>query len=390
MSPTEALVSYDPLGFYEDPYPIYRELRDAAPVYHNESRGAWVLSRYADVQAAARDAQAFSSHHATDIPEFSFGPGDFLDQDPPRHDALRQILRQHFLPKRLKLHEPEVRRRVERLLDALLAAGEGDFSHEFAQRLPLLMISHLFGVPASDQPLLENWFVRIVERVPGQEGEPADVAVASNEMERYVELAVAERMRQPRDDVLGALAGAIAAGELEPEEIFGLSRLLLIAGVHTTSTLIANSLLLLRERPADREMLRRSPELITGAIEELLRFDSPVQWLGRRTTRAVQVHDTLIPAGQPVVLLWASANRDGRRFENPDTLDLTRRPEHHMAFGQGIHFCLGAPLARLEARVALEILFRRVRDYQITGPVERLFTHNERGVARLPLAVQPF
>jgi cytochrome P450 len=390
MSPTEALVSYDPLGFYEDPYPIYRELRDAAPVYHNESRGAWVLSRYADVQAAARDAQAFSSHHATDIPEFSFGPGDFLDQDPPRHDALRQILRQHFLPKRLKLHEPEVRRRVERLLDALLAAGEGDFSHEFAQRLPLLMISHLFGVPASDQPLLENWFVRIVERVPGQEGEPADVAVASNEMERYVESAVAERMRQPRDDVLGALAGAIAAGELEPEEIFGLSRLLLIAGVHTTSTLIANSLLLLRERPADREMLRRSPELITGAIEELLRFDSPVQWLGRRTTRAVQVHDTLIPAGQPVVLLWASANRDGRRFENPDTLDLTRRPEHHMAFGQGIHFCLGAPLARLEARVALEILFRRVRDYQITGPVERLFTHNERGVARLPLAVQPF
>lgn len=389
MSPAETRVSYDPLAFYDDPFPIYRELRDTAPVYHSENRAAWVLSRYGDVQAAARDAQTFSSRHATDIPEFSFGPGDFLDEDPPRHDALRQILRQHFLPKRLKLHEPEIRRTVEWLLDPLLAAGEGDFARDFAQGLPLRMISHLFGVPASDHQLLENWFVRIVERIPGQEGEPADAAVASKEMERYIESAVAERVRRPRDDVLGALARAITDGELEQEEIFGISRLLLIAGIHTTSTLIANSLVLLRERLADRALLGRSPELIPGAIEELLRFDSPVQWLGRRTTRAVQIHETTIPPGQCVVLLWGSANRDGRRFANPDTLDLTRRPEHHLAFGQGIHFCLGAPLARLEARVALEVVFRRVRDYQIAGPVERLFTHNERGIARLPLVVEP-
>jgi cytochrome P450 len=220
-------------------------------------------------------------------------------------------------------------------------------------------------------------------------GEPEDVETASLEMERYVGAAVEERKQRPGDDVFGTLARSLTDRVLEPEEIFGISRLLLIAGIHTTSTLIANALLLLRDRPDDRELLARSPELIPAAIEELLRFDAPVQWLGRLTTRDVTVHETVIPGGARVVLLWASANRDERRYANADVLDLTRQPDHHLAFGQGIHFCLGAPLARLEARIALEILFQRVRSYELAGAVQRLFTHNERGIASLPLVVDP-
>jgi cytochrome P450 len=199
---------------------------------------------------------------------------------------------------------------------------------------------------------------------------------------------VDERARRPREDVLSTLARAIASGELEPQEIFGITRILLIAGIHTTSTLIANALLLLRERPADRRMLVSSPELIPGAIEELLRFDSPVQWLARLTTRDVAVGDAVIPSDKRVVLLWASANRDERRFANPDHLDLTRRPEHHVAFGEGIHHCIGAPLARLEARIALEVLFESVESYELAGPIVRLFTHNERGIASMPLTLR--
>jgi cytochrome P450 len=382
------VISYDPLALYDDPYPIYRQLRDLAPVYHNERRGVWVLSRYGDVQAAARDHLTFSSARGADVVDFSFGPGDFLDQDPPRHDELRQILRQDFLPRRLRLLEGAIRDAVDELVDVLVQRGRGDFAREFAQRLALQTLCRLLGFPSEDFALLEGWFVRIVHRLPDEAAVPGDVAVASSEMEPYVAEAVAERAGDPPDDVLGTLARAIAAGRLERTEVFGLIRLLLVAGVHTTSTLLANTLLHLHERPSDRRLLANAPERIPAAVEELLRFDSPVQWLGRLTTSNAEVNGDVIPAGHRVVLLWASANRDERRFQNPETLDLTRTPDHHVAFGQGIHFCIGAPLARLEARIALEILFRRIGNYEIAGPVTRLFTHSERGIASLPVRLE--
>lgn len=387
-SRSEAAPGYDPLAFYEDPYPLYRQLRDHAPLYHNKKRGVYVLSRCADVQTAARNHVTFSSARGADVVDFSFGPGDFLDEDPPRHDELRQILRQDFLPKRIKPLEGEIRQTVDELVDVLTERGHGDFAREFAQRLPLRVLCRLLGFPAEDLFLLEDWFARIIHRVPDQSDVPEDVAIAGAQIEPYVAAAVAERARDPRDDVLSTLARAIAAGKLEQSEIFGLTRLLLVAGVHTTSTLLANALLHLHGRPADRRLLATSPELIPAAIEELLRFDAPVQWLGRLTTRDVAIHGEHVPARQRIVLLWASANRDERRFTNPDMLNLTRAPDHHIAFGHGIHFCIGAPLARLEARIALEILFRRVKSYEIAGPVERLFTHSERGIARLPVRLE--
>ena len=386
MSHLPYLVEFDPLKYYEDPYPIYRELRETSPVYHNAERDLWVLSRYTDVQTAARDYKTFVNGHGVDVDreDFSFGSGDFLDMDPPRHDELRRILNDTFTPAALKVLEPEVATRVNQLLDPLIERGYGDFARDFAHRLPFSIIMKLWGVPEKDHQMLENWFTRMVERIPGEPTQK-DVWVAGEEMRDYVDEAVRERRNSPRGDLLGTIARAVSDGRMTEGEVTGMTRILLVAGIHTTETLIANSLYLPASMPSERRALADEPSLIPVAVEELLRYESPVQWLARMTTRDVELHDKVIPQGKRVVLLWASANRDGRQFRNPDLLDLRRTPNIHMAFGQGIHFCIGGPLARLEARIAFQILFNRIADYRVAGPIERMFTRQERGISKFPV-----
>jgi cytochrome P450 len=382
------VVEYDPFLFYEDPYPIYRRLRDEAPVHLNGERGIWVLSRFDDVQRAGRDWRTFSSAEGVDIDDSRLGPGSFLDADPPRHDELRKLLHADFTPAALRRLEPLISVKVDALVSALLERATVDLVDELARRLPVSVVCDLLGAPARDHPQLEAWYTGMLHREPGRPEVTEQSERAAREMREYIVAAVTERTAAPRDDLFSTIAAAHADGRLTMEEVDGMCRLLLLAGVHTTSSLIANTLMLLEDRPADRRALGEEPALLPGAIEELLRFLAPVQSGARVTTAEVELHGTTIPRGARVLLLWASANRDERRYPDPDTLDLRREPLRTMAFGEGIHFCLGAPLARLEARIAFEAFFTRIPGYEIVGPVERHFTFLERGIARLPAVVQ--
>jgi cytochrome P450 len=381
-------VEYDPFLFYEDPYPIYKRLRDEAPVYFNQERGLWVLSRFEDVQKAGRDWHTFSSAEGVDIDEFRLGPGSFLDADPPTHGDLRKILHRDFAPKRLQLLAPEVTRTTTEFLDSMIDRGGGDLVGDFARRLPLSIVCHLFGVPTPDRARMEAWYVGMLQRTPGKT-EPPEVAVTSaSEMSRYILDAISDRISAPRRDLLTSIAQATADGVLSPDEADGMCRLLLLAGVHTTSSLLANTLVRFEHDAAARARLATNPDQGARAIEELLRYESPVQAGARVTTRETAVRGRTIPSGARVVLLWGSANRDERKFPNPEILDMSRPPLRHVAFGEGIHFCLGAPLARLEASIALQMFFERIPNYIITGPVERHFTFLERGLARVPFAIR--
>jgi cytochrome P450 len=382
------VVEYDPFLFYEDPYPIYRGLRDEAPVYLNPERRLWVLSRFDDVQRAGRDWRTFSSAEGVDIDDSRLGPGSFLDADPPRHDELRKLLHADFSPAALRRLEPLIAAKVDALVSALLERGSVDLVDELARRLPVSVVCDLLGAPAEDHPQLEAWYAGMLHREPGRPEVTETAERATREMRDYIVAAVTERMAAPRDDLFSTIAAAHSEGRLTMEEVDGMCRLLLLAGVHTTSSLIANTLMLLEDRPGDRRALGADPARIPTAVEELLRFLAPVQSGARVTTAEVELHGTVIPRGERVLLLWASANRDERRYPDPDTLDLGRTPLRNVAFGEGIHFCLGAPLARLESRIAFEALFTRIPEYEIVGPVERHFTFLERGIARLPAVVQ--
>jgi cytochrome P450 len=382
------VVEYDPFLFYEDPYPVYRRLRDEAPVHLNHERSIWVLSRFDDVQRAGRDWRTFSSAEGVDIDDSRLGPGSFLDADPPRHDELRKILHADFAPASLGRLEPLIAAKVDTLVGSLLERGQVDLVGELARRLPVSVVCDLLGAPAEDHPQLERWYADMLYREPGRPEVPEIAEHATHEIRGYIVDAVTERLRSPRGDLLSTIAAAHGEGRLSMDEVDGMCRLLLLAGVHTTSSLIANALMLLEDRPEHRRALGADPARIPDAIEELLRYLAPVQSGARVTTDEVEIHGVSVPRGERVLLLWASANRDERRFPDPDVLDLGRRPLRNVAFGEGIHFCLGAPLARLEARIAFEALFTRIPEYEIVGPVERHFTFLERGIARLPAVVQ--
>ena len=382
------MVEYDPFLFYEDPYPVYRRLRDEAPVYLNRERSIWVLSRFDDVQRAGRDWRTFSSAEGVDIDDSRLGPGSFLDADPPRHDELRKILHADFAPASLGRLEPLIAAKVDALVGSLIERGQVDLVGELARRLPVSVVCDLLGAPAEDHAQLERWYADMLYREPGRSEVPEIAEHATREIRGYIVDAVTERLRSPRADLFTTIAAAHGEGRLSMDEVDGMCRLLLLAGVHTTSSLIANALMLLEDRPEDRRALGADTARIPDAIEELLRYLAPVQSGARVTTDEVEIHGVSVPRGERVLLLWASANRDERRFPDPDVLDLGRRPLRNVAFGEGIHFCLGAPLARLEARIAFEALFTRIPEYEIVGPVERHFTFLERGIARLPAVVQ--
>jgi cytochrome P450 len=393
--PALPAVTWDPLVPVEDPYPIYRRLRDIAPVYQNADRDIWALSRFEDIHAAARDWETFSSeaggtgNDADDTYQLFEPAGDLAAVDPPLHTRLRGALRMAFSPSRIRTQfEDLARLKANTLLDRFAEAGSADLAREFARPLPAQVIFSWLGFPDDDHEQLLGWFAGMLDRVRGQRALPPGALAARDHMRAYLEGAAADRRRSPKEDLLGFLVEAQADGQLTADEVIGSCMLLFMAGITTTYGLISNSLLHLATFPDQRELLRLEPDRFPAGIEELLRFDAPIQTLVRTTTRDVDLHGTTIPAGSRVSLVWASANRDERRWPEPDRLDIRRDSQHHVSFGEGIHHCLGAPLARLEGRIALHEFLKRIPTYSVAGPVTRISTPTDRALESLPVEFQ--
>ena len=381
-------VVYDPLDFesLRDPYPLYRVLRDEFPVYHNAERDIWALTRFEDVQAASRDWETFATVPGVDLDDFVdvLGPGSIIDLDPPRHDELRDVVRKHFAPAAILRREAEMTALAESLLDELLEGEEGDLAADFAWQLPVAVISMLLGFPAEDRQHLSMLAQEFAYRESGELRVPERTRAAARELREYFGELMSDRKRRPRNDVLSEIAAADRSARVSFEEAISICNLLFLAGIETTASLVSNTLHILAHEPEKAELLRQRPELMPRAVEEFLRYESPVQHLARSTTRAVMLHGTEIPAGARIVLVHGSANRDERRFPDPDVLDFEREVKRTLAFGEGIHFCLGAPLARPEARIALLRFLARVESFELCGVAERTQAGNTRGYARLP------
>jgi cytochrome P450 len=374
-----------------DPYPVYRQLRDHVPVYWSPQASTWVLSRYDDVAAALIDPATYSS--ASGI--FPTPPGVDMTQlflpmlimsDPPRHTQLRHLVSKAFTPRRIAGVEARIQILVDDLLDQVSGAGTWDFVSGFAGPLPAIVIADMLGVPREDRDRFRTWSTTLIQSNPirGEFGPGLDAAAALYE---YFSTFLGERRAHPRDDLMTALVQAEVDGEhLSEEELLGFCLLLLIAGHETTTNLLSNSAVVLSQHPESRRQLADNPALVPAAVEELLRYDSPVQGLGRTLTRQVDLHGQPMKAGDTVLLLFGSANRDDHAFPDADRFDINRRPERQVAFGRGIHFCLGASLARLEARIALQALLARHRDWDVDlDSAVRLRSGPIRGYVSLPV-----
>ncbi len=377
MSEDLAFSGYRPGGgaAWRDPWPGYAALRDHDPVHHVVPAGRpehdfHVLSRHADVLAAAVDAATFSSRAGLTV-EYDeldrIGLADnppFVMTDPPVHTAFRRLVARGFTPRQVREVEPDVRRFVRERVAALRAAGGGDVVTEIFKPLPSRVVGHYLGVPDEDLPRFDAWSGAIVAANVAEEGGGAAVgaAAATAELMGYFAELVERRRREPGEDTVSQLvrAGVADGPGGEPDDAGLLSILAFVftmvaGGNDTTTGALGGGLPLLAERPDQRALLEADPGLVPDAVEEILRLTSPVQGLARTTTRDVEIHGTTIPAGRKVLLLYGAGNRDPRRYgPDADALDVRRRPTQILSFGQGHHHCLGAAAARLQVRVALE------------------------------------
>ena len=386
-------LAFDPYSpeLHEDPYPVYRRLRDEQPVHHNAALDFWTLSRWDDVLSALQQPQLFSSSQGIAVGTRGVPRTPMLlMMDPPRHTQLRALVNRAFTPRRITALEPRIREIAVTLVDALAARGEADLVAEFSAPLPTIVIAELLGVPPEDREMFKQKSNAMASFRPEDLQRPDGRLELTPmvELGAYLARVFEERRRQPRDDLLSALLAAEVDGRsLGMEELVGFAMLLLVAGNETTTNLISNAAVLLERHPDQRKLLIDQPFRIPTAVEEFLRFESPVQGLARTLTDSLEIHGTRLPAGAQVLLLFASANRDERKRSDPDRLDVTRDPNPHLAFGFGTHFCLGASLARLEARIAFETLLARIPNYRLREPrVERVCSGPIRGVVRLPIA----
>ncbi len=385
---------YDPYAYevHADPYPIYAELRARAPVYRNQRLGFWALSRHADVLAAFRDPERFSNRNGVSLDPAASTPEaqatmSFLAMDPPRHTRMRALVSRGFTPRRIAELEPRIRELARQHIDRFIDAGCCDFIGDFAGKLPMDVISEMLGVPEADRGRLRDWADTVVHREEGITDVPPAALDAALSILAYFGDLVADRRRHPCNDLTGAiLAAEIDGDRLSDYEVLGFLFLMIIAGNETTTKLLGNALYWLWRNPDQRSLVRADPRLIPCWVEETLRYDGSTQALARTLTTDVDLHGQTLHANDRVVLLIGSANRDDRVFPDADRFDIRRDTSAMLSFGHGTHFCLGAALARLEGRVALEEVQARLPDYEIDSRgIVRIHSVNVRGFAALPI-----
>ena len=375
-----------------NPYPVYDQVRNASPVFLAPF-DMWMVFDFAGVQRVLADHSVFSS-------DLSHAPGHgnpgewFIFFDPPRHTKLRALIAKAFTPRVAANLEPRIRELSCDLLNEMIEVGEVDLVEAFSGPLPMRVIAELLGIPASDWPRYKRWSDALLSIAntfaPGAETDRVlqEFRAVTVEIRDSLPELIAQARSVRLDALLARLVEAEVDGErLTQEEILGLVQLLLVGGQETTVNLINNAVLSLLEHPDQLALLRATPELLPSAIEEVLRYRSPFQWMTRATTRQVELHGQIIPAGKLVLPVMGAANRDPRQFPDANRLDISRNPNPHIAFGHGIHVCLGAPLARLEARIALSDFLERVDTFELASnePWEPRKALQVLGPTRLPI-----
>ncbi len=366
---------WDP-QFRADPYPAYRVLVEAPPRLMNFGATIAIAARYVDVAAVLSDHQHFTAVRPPDLPIARRGPfagaATMLTSDPPVHTRLRRLVSRDFTPRRINDLGPRIRQIAAGLVDGIAArGGEFDLVSELANPLPVTVIAELLGVPPGNYDEFKLWSDAVVAgaaRTQPWEEPPPEFLEAVAKLRGYFAEEIEKRRRAPGSDLISALVAAHDDEALNSEELLAFVVLLLLAGNETTTNLIGNGMLALARNPEQLELLRREPELIGGAIEEIIRYDGPVQGTARFTTEPVNLGGAELPVSVPIFLLIGAANRDPAKFPAPEKFDITRDPNEHLGFGTGIHFCLGAPLARLEGAIAINAMLARFPRLRLADP----------------------
>jgi cytochrome P450 len=400
MSQQPVLLPYADPAFMADPFPLYRQLREDGPVRRAVIAGgveAWLVTRYEDGLAALSDSRLSSDvRDASDPRLLERLPATeresmlrtMLRSDPPDHTRLRRLVSKAFTARRVAELRPRVQEITDRLLDAIVPAGKADLVEDFALPLPVTVIGELLGVPVADRHDFQRWTDDMILQ-GGEPPDPARIDRAWRQMRSYLTRLLEEKRARPGDDLLSALiATRDEEHRLDEDELIAMAFLLLVAGYITTVNLIGSGIAALLAHPDQLRMLRDDPELLSGAIEEFLRYDGPVNpGIARFAREDVTIAGVTIPRGATVLVASAIADRDPAQFPDPDRLDITRQDNAHLAFGHGIHYCLGAPLARIEGQIAIGTALRRLPHLSLAVPPSELRWRSGglRGPEQLPV-----
>ena len=386
-----------------DPYPYFHQLRAEDPVHWNPLWGGWILTRHDDVQASFQDRRlsadrmspfmaGLKKEEARELqPSYQIFSKWMVFTDPPQHTRLRMLVNKAFTPRRVESLRPRIQAIVDELLDRVIPAGRMELIHDFAYLLPVTVIAELLGVPARDHENIKKWSDEITLFIFGAIGVPdrrQRAQLAMLELANYLKAVIAERRQQSQDDLISALIAAQEQDDaLTDDEIVSTCALVLFGGHETTTNLISSSVHALLKNPEQKRKLTEDPSLISTAVEEFLRYDGPSKSMVRLALEDFELRGKQIKKGQRLLLIQSAANHDPERFADPDSLDITRQPNPHVAFGYGIHFCLGAPLARVETAITINTILQRLPKLRLTADaLEWHPTIVSRALKALPVA----